>query len=338
MEIKNNILEIAEAYDTFFIDMYGVLFDGVALFDRTLKTLEQLKKSGKKIVIISNASQMASDAKFGYGQRGMIEGIHYDKVVTSGSFLHYFVTNHYDEFSTMVDLKNGTYKTLFIGNENIFNDTFIKRVEEEDKADFIYVGVPRSSRGAVRLDDLTENGQPVKIEDIFSKNWMKLKNSTIDHFGLAEFAMLLDLSLKNGKTLLISNPDIFAHGSIDHSENKVPIVTQGCLGAYYQKLGGNVVYFGKPMQGIFEYAKTLVPNAKKIAMIGDTPWTDILGGKNSELDTILTLTGIPEEFFEKLTGSLQEKIDYLLKEIASKLSGRSCSEVTPNLIIKKFAC
>ena len=337
MEIKNNIIEIAENYDTFFIDMYGVLFDGVSLFDGTLQTLEQLKKSGKTIVIVSNTSQMDSDAKFGYAQRGIIEGVHYDKVVTSGSFLHYFVTNHYDEFSSMVKLKNGTYKTLFIGNENVFSDTFIKKVEEDEKADFIYVGVPRSSRGAVRLDDLTENGQPVKIEDIFSKDWTKLKNSTIDHFGLAEFAMLLDLSLKNGKTLLISNPDIFAHGSIDHSENKIPIVTQGCLGEYYQKLGGNAIYFGKPGRGIFEYAKTLVPNAKKIAMIGDTPWTDILGGKSSELDTILTLTGIPEEFFEKLSGPIQEKMHHLLNEIAPKLSGKSSDELTPTWIVKKFS-
>ena len=337
MEIKNNILEVAKEYDTLFIDMYGVLYDGVALFDKTLDTLEQLKKSGKTIVIVSNASQMASDAKFGYAQRGMIDGVHYDKVVTSGSFLHYFITNHYDEFGSMVDLKNKTYKTLFIGNENVFSDTFIKKVEEDDEADFIYVGVPRSSRGAVRVDDLTENGQPVNIEDILSKDWTKLKNSTIDHYGLAEFAMLLDLNLKNKRTLLVSNPDIFAHGSVDHSEKKVPIVTQGCLGAYYERLGGKVVYFGKPGRGIFDYAKTLVPNSKKIAMVGDTPWTDVLGGKNSEIDTILTLTGIPEEFFEKWSGPIQEKMDRLLNEIAPKLSGKSNGEVTPTWIVKKFA-
>ena len=292
---------------------------------------------GKSIVIVSNTSQTSADAKFGYAQRGMIDGVHYDKVVTSGSFLNYFITNYNDEFKKMVNLINGTFKSLFVAYEDVFEGTFIKKVEEYDEADFIYMGPPRTSSGSVRIDDLTENGEPVDIMDVVSKDWSKLKNSDGTQ-GLSEFAMLLEMCLNKNKILLIANPDIFAHGSVDHSSKKVPIITQGCLGKYYEKLGGKVVYFGKPYPGIFECSKTLVPRAGKIAMIGDTPWTDTLGGNNSGIDTILTLTGIPEEFFKKFDNSLPiiGKIDKLLHQVAPKIANDS-ENVIPTHIIRKFA-
>ena len=339
MEIKNNILDVSEDYDTLFIDMYGVMFDGITLFENTLETLETLIKSGKNIVIVSNTSQTADDAKFGYSQRGMLSGVHYTEVATSGSFLNYFIKNHFDEFANSLGISGNkaTFKTLFVGYENVFENTPITKVEDYDDADFIYVGVPRLGHGAIRIDDLSENGQPVNIEDVISKDWMRLKSSD-GYQGLAEFAMLLDACLKKNKTLLIANPDIFAHGSVDHSNEKVPIVTQGCIGAYYEKLGGKAVYFGKPYTGIFEYAKTLVPNAEKIAMVGDTPWTDVLGGNRSGLDTVMTLTGVPSEFLKKISNdmSIPEKIDYLLNRIALKMSEGS-KEVIPTHIVRKFA-
>ena len=198
MNIKNNILDLADNYDTFFIDVFGVLYDGISLFENTLDTLEKLKKMGKSIVIVSNTSQTSADAKFGYAQRGMIDGVHYDKVVTSGSFLNYFITNYNDEFKKMVNLINGTFKSLFVAYEDVFEGTFIKKVEEYDEADFIYMGPPRTSSGSVRIDDLTENGEPVDIMDVVSKDWSKLKNSDGTQ-GLSEFAMLLEMCLNKNK-------------------------------------------------------------------------------------------------------------------------------------------
>jgi ribonucleotide monophosphatase NagD (HAD superfamily) len=117
-------------------------------------------------------------------------------------------------------------------------------------------------------------------------------------------------------------------------------VTQGCIGAYYEKLGGKVVYFGKPFREIFEYAKTMVdglPN-EKIAMIGDTPWTDIVGANAVGIGSIMVLTGIPAEFFDRMPRSMtiDEKLDHLFNKIAPKMT-KINSSMKPNHIIRRFA-
>ena len=47
-EIKT-ISEIVSSYDIFFIDLWGVIHNGVNLFDKSLDTLAFLKKQKKKI-------------------------------------------------------------------------------------------------------------------------------------------------------------------------------------------------------------------------------------------------------------------------------------------------
>ena len=97
MIIEKNILSIADQYDTFFIDVYGVLYNGLSLYNNTLETMEELKRLGKKIIILSNTTQVSEDAKRGYEQRGMYEGTHYDKFLTSGEYLHYIFSSKSQE-------------------------------------------------------------------------------------------------------------------------------------------------------------------------------------------------------------------------------------------------
>jgi ribonucleotide monophosphatase NagD (HAD superfamily) len=337
MEIKRNILELADLYDSFFVDMYGVLYDGVSLYSDTLDTMKKLRSLGKKIIILSNSTQVALDAKLGYSQRGMFDGVHYNEMVTSGEFLHHIVTNNIKDFADAVDSNVNTVKCLFMGNSNIFDGSPINRIENYDDADFIYVGVPRSSYGSVRIDDVLEDGVPLNIEDVVRKDWSRLADSS-GRGGLAEFDHVLKICLQKNKILVVANPDIFAHGSVRDTSKKVPIVTQGCIGKYYERLGGKVVYFGKPYREIFEYARQLVDPADRIAMVGDTPWTDILGAINAGLNSVLVTTGITEEFCEKMDLALSDsgKIDLLLNDLSRRMSG-SEENIRPTHIIKRFA-
>ncbi len=53
--------EISEKYDVFFIDLWGVMHNGVRVSIRNaLKVLEKLKEQNKKIVLISNAPRPAA--------------------------------------------------------------------------------------------------------------------------------------------------------------------------------------------------------------------------------------------------------------------------------------
>lgn len=48
---------------------------------------------------------------------------------------------------------------------------------------------------------------------------------------------------------------------------------------------------GKPERHLFDQARALIPDAARVAMVGDRPASDIEGGRRAGLGTILVLTG-----------------------------------------------
>jgi HAD superfamily hydrolase (TIGR01450 family) len=338
MEKKSNILSMINDYETLFIDAYGVLYDGVSMYDHVLPILERLKKDGKKIIILSNSTQVSKDMKTKYAQKGMIQNVHYDELITSGEFLHRTIMDHPDEFLKIMDGRSETVKCIFMGNGDVFADTHLTEVDMQD-ADFLYVGIPRASYGAVRIGDVWDGSEnKINIEDVLENNWNDLHDSH-GHKGLAEFAHILDNCLRLNKTLLVANPDIFACSIDYHTKERISIITQGAIGTYYEKMGGKVVYFGKPYGGIFEYAKQVAGSSKSILMIGDTPWTDISGANACGLDTALVLTtGVSNEFMSRMDDSLpvQEKYRLLFDQIAPKMA-RISNNVRPKYCISCFA-
>jgi HAD superfamily hydrolase (TIGR01459 family) len=51
----NHLSEVYSAYDTFIIDLWGVMHDGINLNEKAIETVDELKKNSKKIVFLSNA-------------------------------------------------------------------------------------------------------------------------------------------------------------------------------------------------------------------------------------------------------------------------------------------
>jgi ribonucleotide monophosphatase NagD (HAD superfamily) len=326
-------------YSTFFVDLYGVLFDGMTFSKQVLLTLKVLKQAGKKVVIVSNSAALASESYAGYVKGGLIPGVHYDEFVTSGEYLHYSLKNYSDKFSEAIGGPANTVKCVFMGNSGIFRETGIQSVSDTAEADFLYLGPPRSSYGTVYLDDVRdEKEKEVNLEDVLSKDWNSLKDR-YGRTGLMEFAALLEKCLRLNKTLLILNPDIFASVTVDQFPNHArPIVTQGILGAYYEKLGGRVVRYGKPNVEIFEYAKQISDAVNPIIMVGDTPWTDVSGASACGIDAALvTSTGVSFTFLNKMDRSLSmnEKLNYLFNVIAPKMS-KSLFNVRPRHFIEHF--
>ncbi|MDA9180724.1 TIGR01459 family HAD-type hydrolase [Pelagibacteraceae bacterium] len=55
MRELNHLSEIFNAYDTFVIDLWGVMHNGIKLNNKAIEAVDQLKKKSKKIVFLSNA-------------------------------------------------------------------------------------------------------------------------------------------------------------------------------------------------------------------------------------------------------------------------------------------
>ena len=55
MRELNNLSEISNNYDTFVIDLWGVIHNGITLNSKAMETIENLNNKSKKIVFLSNA-------------------------------------------------------------------------------------------------------------------------------------------------------------------------------------------------------------------------------------------------------------------------------------------
>ncbi len=60
MKELNHLADIFENYDTFIIDLWGVIHNGVTLNSNAIEAVENLKKKSKKIVFLSNAPRPSS--------------------------------------------------------------------------------------------------------------------------------------------------------------------------------------------------------------------------------------------------------------------------------------
>ena len=57
MRVIHSIKDIAEHYDLFLIDQWGVLHDGRFAYKEAINALQYLKNINKTLIIISNSSQ-----------------------------------------------------------------------------------------------------------------------------------------------------------------------------------------------------------------------------------------------------------------------------------------
>tara|TARA_B110000444_G_C18754701_1_gene554496 strand:- start:287 stop:1093 length:807 start_codon:yes stop_codon:yes gene_type:complete len=57
----NHLSEIFNVYDTFIIDLWGVIHNGIKLNDEAIEAVNQLRKNSKKIVFLSNAPRPSAE-------------------------------------------------------------------------------------------------------------------------------------------------------------------------------------------------------------------------------------------------------------------------------------
>ena len=83
MKKLDHLAEIYTSYDTFIIDLWGVMHNGVRLNPKAIKVVENLMKSKKKVVFLTNAPRPSSEVKkFLYKLK--IEDRYLKNILTSG--------------------------------------------------------------------------------------------------------------------------------------------------------------------------------------------------------------------------------------------------------------
>lgn len=324
--MKEDIRQIEDDYDVFLVDMYGVLYERQHIFPTALQNLERLTSRGKEIIVVSNMTKLPIDAIQHYEAKGLIQGKHFTHFVSSGEVTKYILNT--DSY------KGSKISQIFLKNEVLFSE--LDNVHQTDiaQAQYVYIGVPKASDNTdIDISDLYDfHGNIIPFDSILSADWPSVTDSrgisilkNIDH--------LLRKLKESSKTLICANPDLCAE------ESQKAVLRQGMIASYYEKLGGNVVYTGKPFRNIFDYVFQVYPHikGKRIAMVGDTPWTDIAGANSIPgISSVMTLTGMYQIFLRSYQyENSAEHLKEFLHNFSPKIFTHN-KNVTPNVIIKRF--
>ena len=80
---KDGLSSIADNYQLFYIDLWGVVHNGVTLHQEAIKALKEISKKGKEYILLTNAPRPNNIVKSFLEKMGMDEEIR-EKVFTSG--------------------------------------------------------------------------------------------------------------------------------------------------------------------------------------------------------------------------------------------------------------
>ena len=264
---KMGLKTIADSYELFYIDLWGVVHNGVNLHDEAINVLKQISKKNKDYVLLTNAPRPNSSVKKFLEKMGMEKEMR-DHVFTSGeAALNYLKKNFLD-------------KTFF------------------------HVGPPRDF-------DLFKDFEKNKSSDIEKSEYILCTGLFDDHNkDLVFYKNLFEKHLK--KKMVCTNPDLIV------DRGNIREFCAGSVAMVFEKMGGNVVYFGKPYPEV--YNQSFDNKDKKILSIGDNLNTDIKGANLLNYDSLIISNGIhkheiKENGIEKTAKSYETICNYIQSEL-----------------------
>jgi HAD superfamily hydrolase (TIGR01459 family) len=299
MNIKqlHHIAEIADKYDIFFVDLWGVIHDGVEAYPGVHEALASLKQAGKKVIFISNAPRRAFRAVEGLRNLNIADDL-YDNVVTSGEVTFEYLKNVRGE-QWIVDGNHYSPPTAHYSR-------------------YIILGPDRDN-------GLLDGAGYEKVLAVKDADFMVVTGFDHDDSNMDEMQPYLDEAIKLNLPLICANPDLIV---VRLSGKRA--LCAGVIANKYAEMGGYVTYFGKPYKEVYERAMQLVGSVPKnrIAAIGDSLLNDIKGANDFGIDSYLIPGGIAGEELGIVHGQLptQEK----LKAFCDKHG------VTPTGVLARF--
>lgn len=291
--IYNGLSEVADNFDIFLFDAYGVFWEGNKFYAGSLEMMQKLVRQGKIVAVISNSTQLSEDLAISYAKRGMLIKRDYNFMISSGDLLRYHLLKADISFASCKHPQK--YYVIGSPHPKAFADTAYVPVQNIEDADFVYCGVP-----FLYEKDVAEYPQ---YRDLF---W-PVKNAESGHCQIWDtltaepFIKIVEKAVNLKLPALNANPDFTAkegHPLVPNSP-AVFVIRNGTIAEMFRTRGAEVTEYGKPHNNIYDYTFELLDSSgysvskNRICMIGDTVRTDIKGAVNAGIAPILCIeTGI----------------------------------------------
>lgn len=265
VKLLPGIATITPDYDGYILDLWGVIHDGVKLYDGVVETLEKLEAAGKSFIMLSNAPRRGTAVVELMTSLGVPERF-CTQVMSSGE-------------ATWNELQDkGT------PGADPWYDDIGRRC--------LHIGPDRD----LNLLD----GLDMDVVDDISKTDLILNTGPWrDDEQVEDYEDLMQQSAEMKIPMLCANPDLVV------IRGGVRIICAGALAARYEELGGRVRYLGKPHASIYPHCFDVlgIADHRRVLAVGDSLRTDIAGAKAAGIDSVLVIGGIHGAEVEKADGS-----------------------------------
>jgi len=244
---KEGLRAIADNYDLFYIDLWGVVHNGIKLHEDAIVALKELLKMNKNFVLLTNAPRPN------------------------------FTVN---KFLEKMGMEEKIRSHIFTSGEAALN--YLKKFYLSKK--FFHIGPPRDF-------DLFNNFKENKTQELNDSQYL-LCTGLFDEQNndLNYYKELLEKYIN--KKMICTNPDLI----VDRGKKRE--LCAGSVAMVFEKMGGEVIYFGKPYPEV--YNQSIDNNNKKILSIGDNLNTDIKGANLLNYDSLLISNGVHKDEIEDL--------------------------------------
>ena len=246
MKKLEHLSEIYKDYDTFVIDLWGVMHDGISLNASAIRAVDELFKNSKKIVFLSNAPRPSEKVR-NFLKRMKMNEKFLKNVITSGE------------------------AAMSAINKNQFGKFFFHLGPNRDES--IFYKIKGNKRKLENSDFILCTGLFENYEEDLNFYKKLLKDHT-------------------SKKLICTNPDLI----VDKGETREHCA--GALAKIFEELGGQVIYYGKPHDQIYN---TFLTKKNKALAIGDNLRTDIKGANNLNIDSIFITDGVHKNEIKEKT-------------------------------------
>ena len=93
MKKLDHLSEIYSSYDTFIIDLWGVMHNGITLYKDAIEAVKKLNLESKKVVFLSNAPRPSSNVK-DFLRNMKMDDKYLNNIVTSGEAAMYSINQN----------------------------------------------------------------------------------------------------------------------------------------------------------------------------------------------------------------------------------------------------
>lgn len=255
LPVLSGLREVADRYDVFLLDIWGVLWNGVEIYDGVHECLEQMHKAGKTVAFLSNSPRRAEQIESFFTDRG-IRREWFRAAITSGEVAYRLLKENafpglgrkfYNPWKDDITPYNDPIHSPLLPSDLDFEP-----VNDVHQADFLFGGLAFNAHTLPEFDDV------------------------------------LGVAFSRNLPFLCANPDRV----VTVGENTYMMA--GRVAEHYEQMGGKVFWIGKPYPAVYDAALRALgsPDKTRVVAIGDSLLTDIAGAAGADISGIFNMTGI----------------------------------------------